>query len=218
MDRPALSREIADARGALVSTLASLTDENWSAPSLCDGWSVRDVVGHLLHQYDIYRAPYPRWAIVRARFRVNRFLATEARRVAAERSNSELLEQLGRAEYERTRFWGLTPWPQFALTEFVVHAQDIRRPLGVNDSPDVQHLTTAADVFAGRFRRSPLSRVFQPRLPEVRYEATDADWSHGSGPVTRGPLEAIVMVLAGRPVALDDLSGDGVEMLRRRVG
>lgn len=132
--------------------------------------------------------------------------------------HSELLEQLGRAEYERTRFWGLTPWPQFALTEFVVHAQDIRRPLGVNDSPDVQHLTTAADVFAGRFRRSPLSRVFQPRLPEVRYEATDADWSHGSGPVTRGPLEAIVMVLAGRPVALDDLSGDGVEMLRRRVG
>jgi uncharacterized protein (TIGR03083 family) len=216
--RSDLTEEITSARRSLVATLASLSEEAWARGSLCDGWAVRDVVGHLLHQYDIYRAPYPRAAVVRARFRINRFLAIEAKRYAFARSNPELVEDLRRAEYERTTFWRHTPWPEFALTEFVIHSQDIRRPLGIEDRPTTSELTIAAEVFAGGTRRpNPLRRVFQRKLPETHFQATDVEWSHGSGPLAQGPLEAIVMVLAGRPQALVDLSGDGVAPLERAL-
>ncbi|WP_405135926.1 hypothetical protein [Nocardia sp. NBC_01388] len=54
-------------------------------------------------------------------------------------------------------------------------------------------------------------------LKGLRWEATDADWSRGTGPVVRGPGEALVVAMAGRAAALDDLEGDGVPELRRRV-
>jgi hypothetical protein len=46
--------------------------------------------------------------------------------------------------------------------------------------------------------------------------ATDSEWTHGSGPAVSGPALALVMAMTGRPAALDDLSGDGVEILRQR--
>ncbi|MGX5654918.1 maleylpyruvate isomerase family mycothiol-dependent enzyme [Geodermatophilus nigrescens] len=38
----------------------------------------------------------------------------------------------------------------------------------------------------------------------------------GAGPLVRGPTLALVMATAGRAAFLDDLSGDGVEVLRAR--
>src|SRR5260221_8898425 len=35
-------------RDALIADLEGLTDEQWATPSLCTGWTVRDVVGHLI--------------------------------------------------------------------------------------------------------------------------------------------------------------------------
>ena len=34
-------------RSALASDLAALTEEQWSTPSLCSTWSVRDVLAHM---------------------------------------------------------------------------------------------------------------------------------------------------------------------------
>ena len=34
-------------RAALADDLATLTPEQWDAPSQCDGWTVRDVVAHM---------------------------------------------------------------------------------------------------------------------------------------------------------------------------
>jgi hypothetical protein len=47
--------------------------------------------------------------------------------------------------------------------------------------------------------------------------ATDLTWSRGDGPEIQGAGEAIVMAIGGRPAALDDLTGDGVEVLRTRL-
>jgi hypothetical protein len=47
--------------------------------------------------------------------------------------------------------------------------------------------------------------------------ATDMDWSHGSGPEVIGPAEALVMMMAGRLGALDDLSGEGKAVLATRA-
>src|SRR5665213_2449281 len=35
-------------RAALVADLGSLTDQQWATPSLCGGWTVRDVLGHMV--------------------------------------------------------------------------------------------------------------------------------------------------------------------------
>ncbi|MEU4559377.1 hypothetical protein AB0F72_13400 [Actinoplanes sp. NPDC023936] len=48
-------------------------------------------------------------------------------------------------------------------------------------------------------------------------EATDMDWSWGSGPLIRGTAEAVMLALTGRRAALADLSGDGVAELRSRT-
>ena len=49
---------------------------------------------------------------------------------------------------------------------------------------------------------------------ELRVElvAADRDWRFGSGAMVEGPAEAIIMALAGRPVA-SDLEGEGVAIL-----
>ena len=46
--------------------------------------------------------------------------------------------------------------------------------------------------------------------------ATDADWSHGTGPEVKGPILSLVMAMTGRKAADDDLAGDGVATLRSR--
>jgi hypothetical protein len=39
----------------------------------------------------------------------------------------------------------------------------------------------------------------------------------GEGPEVQGPSESILMAITGRAVALDELSGPGVEVLRQRA-
>ena len=214
MTREVLAAEIQGARQALVSTLQRLQPVEWDAPSLCELWSVGDVVGHIVHQYGLYKAPYrSALAFAGAGLRVNRFLATEAKRVSAGRSPDDLVAAVEEARYEQTLLWKIYPWPQFALTEFVVHAQDIRRALSISEVPSESQIAIAARVFARPARANP----FRTKLPAVRFEATDADWAYGDGPIARGPLEAIVMVLAGRAQAVNDLSGAGVALLRQAL-
>jgi hypothetical protein len=52
----------------------------------------------------------------------------------------------------------------------------------------------------------------------ISLRATDQDWSWGSGAELSGPSEALAMAVGGRYVALDDLAGEGVDVLRGRLG
>ena len=62
------------------------------------------------------------------------------------------------------------------------------------------------------------AKVVHPRggIADLRFEATDIDWSGGDGAVVTGPAEALLMAISGRPAALEDLSGDGLEELTSR--
>jgi hypothetical protein len=50
----------------------------------------------------------------------------------------------------------------------------------------------------------------QGRADELRLEAEDVGWTHGSGQVVRGPYGALLLALGGRSAGLAHLSGDGV--------
>ena len=55
------------------------------------------------------------------------------------------------------------------------------------------------------------------RIAGLTLRATDADWSTGTGPEVAGPALSLMLVIAGRPAALDDLSGEGLATLQARV-
>lgn len=40
-------------RDQLVTQLRDLTEPQWATPSLCGGWTVRDVAAHLLMPYEL---------------------------------------------------------------------------------------------------------------------------------------------------------------------
>ena len=101
---------------------------------------------------------------------------------------------------------------QIALTDGMIHQQDIRRALGIPRTIDSEHLCAALD-FA---RYAPTIRGAW-RARGVRLVATDLDWTHGKGPEVRGSGEALLMVMAGRRAALDDLTGPGKATLAQHI-
>jgi uncharacterized protein (TIGR03083 family) len=98
------------------------------------------------------------------------------------------------------------------LTEVFVHAEDIRRPLGIAHQYDPQAAVRVAEFLRG----SNLLIHGKSRAAGLRLRANDTDWSAGDGPDVEGPVMSLVLAVAGRPQAIDDLSGDGVETLRSR--
>jgi uncharacterized protein (TIGR03083 family) len=98
------------------------------------------------------------------------------------------------------------------LGETIVHAEDVRRPLGVRHDYDAAALARVAEFYG----RSNLILGGRKRVAGLTMRASDADWTAGSGPEVSGPLVSLVLATAGRKQALDDLSGPGVEILRSR--
>ena len=167
------SLELARAeRLAFADFLVGLTPEQWAAPSLCQGWTVRDV---------------------------------------ADRSTADLVGLL-RANAVPSRL-GAGFGGRVALTDNMIHQQDIRRPLGLARTIPAERLGVALDFV----RYAPTIRGAW-RVRGLRLVATDLDWTHGKGgPELRGAAEALLMTMAGRPNALLDLVGPGVPVLAARL-
>jgi len=192
-------------RAALVGDLAGLADEKWAVPSLCDGWSVEDVVAHMTAAASIAPA---RWvaSVIGARFDFD--LHNQTRLI--EHRGSTPAETLAnfRSIINSTKS---APGPAEAwLGEVVVHSEDIRRPLGISRSVPIETLTTVADFYARRNFAVPS----HTRAAGLRIEATDGPFAAGAGPLAQGRTLALVMVMAGRTSFCDELTGPGVGALR----
>ncbi|TML59838.1 MAG: hypothetical protein E6G17_10665 [Actinobacteria bacterium] len=123
------------------------------------------------------------------------------------------MRTLGPEERDRSVGGGVvaTLVPSIALADVLVHHQNIRRPLNrprIVPTERLLRVLDHPDPFA-----APRSRT-----RGLRFDATDVSWSRGDGPKVRGTGEAIAMAIAGRLAALDDLTGDGVRVLRTRLG
>jgi uncharacterized protein (TIGR03083 family) len=198
---------IHEEREVLAKDLSTLTDEQWATPSLCAGWTVRDVLGHMTATA---RMTPPKFfvALAGAGFRFSEMTAHE---VARETAGTPAQ---GLAEFRRyTRASTHPPGPATSwLGETVVHGTDIRRPLSLTRDYPEQALVQVADFFKG----SNLLIGAKKRITGLRLRATDATWSTGDGPEVTGPLLSLIMAMTGRQAVLGDLSGDGVAVLRDR--
>lgn len=194
-------------RRALAADLAGLSVEQWTTPSLCSGWTVHDVLAHLVSTAKL-TPPAFFAGLLGSGFDFNRFTA---KRIAAEGAGgpAATLEAFRAVENSTSAPPGpRTSW----LGEVLVHGEDIRRPLGIAHDYPVASVTTVTEFYAG----SNVLIGGKRRVGGVTLTATDTDWSHGSGPTAAGPARALMLATAGRKAALDELTGPGVEILRGR--
>jgi uncharacterized protein (TIGR03083 family) len=192
----------------LVDGLAALPAPDWSRPSLCAGRSVRDVVGHLIATASM-TPPQFFAKLAGSGFSFERMTGKEIERVTAGRTDADLVATMRSLISARKAPPGpATSW----LGETIVHGEDIFRALGGYHQHPVDHVVAVADFY----RKSNLLIGSKRRIAGVTLRATDTDWQHGDGPLASGPILALVMAMTGRTVALEDLSGDGVAVLRGR--
>jgi uncharacterized protein (TIGR03083 family) len=195
-------------RAALADDLEKLPAADWDRPSLCAGWTVRHVVAHIVATATL-TPPAFFVKLARSGFRFPRMVQAEIDRLAAAHDPAGLVAALRSRVHARTAPPGPTvSW----LGETIVHGEDVFRALGGYRSHPVEHLTTVADFYKG----SNMLIGTRNRIAGVALRATDAEWRHGTGPEAAGPMVALVLAMTGRRAALDDLTGDGVAVLRGR--
>jgi uncharacterized protein (TIGR03083 family) len=194
-------------REALVADLGTITDEQWAAPSLCAGWTVRDVLGHMIATAKM-TPPKFLVSFAGAGFNFNKMTAKGvAREVTASPADG-----LGafRSHLKDTTH---PPGPVEAmLGEAVIHSADIRKPLGISRDYPEEALNRVADFYCA----SNLIVGAKQRIDGLTLRATDTGWSAGSGPEVTGPHLSLILAMTGRSAVLGDLGGDGLATLRSR--
>src|SRR6478609_829695 len=114
-------------RGRTADLLEGLSDEEWRQPSLCQGWTVRDVAAHLtLQQVGLGTGIALAITHPQGLGSVNRMIQISARS-QAERPVDQLIVQIRAMIGSRRHNIGLTCME--TLTDILVHGQDIAIPL-----------------------------------------------------------------------------------------
>jgi uncharacterized protein (TIGR03083 family) len=194
-------------RAALAADLEGLSDEQWSTPSTCGGWTVRDVLAHMTAAA-VTTAPKFFSGLVSTGFKFNKL---QDRNIARLRGESPRATLDGfKAQINSSKH---PPGPNDTwLGETIVHAEDIRRPLEITH----EYPAAAAAQVADSYKGSNLIIGAKRRIEGLHLQATDYDWSHGTGPDVAGPMVSLLIAMTGRKGVLDELTGDGVATLRSR--
>lgn len=195
-------------RRRLVHDLAPLRTEEWDTPSLCAGWSIHDVLAHLVDSASNGRLAFV-GSMVRARGDFHRANAQGVRRHRRDDPQQTLAAL--REAISLTR----TPPAHRAtrLVEAIVHGEDIRRPLGLEgDYPHDGVLAALAHQL-----RTPLSfDGGRERAAGLRLVAVEGGSTWGDGPEVRGAAIDLLMAVSGRPLAPRVLRGAGAATLTQR--
>ncbi|MGC0327325.1 uncharacterized protein (TIGR03083 family) [Streptomyces sp. SAI-170] len=190
----------------IADLLEELAPAEWEQESLCRGWRVRDVAGHLALVPTIST-----WDMVavapRARFNPDRINTVLARR-HGDRDPADLITAI-RAHAD-TRRTARVLDTRNALFDAIVHSQDIALPLARRFPVPAEH------------SREGLRRVWamgwpfhaERHLAGFTLRATDTDWTVGDGPEIAGPALALLLLSTGRTACLDALQGAGADRLK----
>jgi uncharacterized protein (TIGR03083 family) len=207
LDRTAANRR------TVADLVAHLDDDQLATPSLCAGWTCRDVLGHLVMSLEL---GFARFLLEVARDRGRAGVTSDR---LAHAYGARPVEQLVRVLRDRSGASlsppGVGPLGPFA--DSCIHMRDVAIPLGLRTTAPSQDWVR---VLA--FLTTPRARAagFLPRgrLDGLRLVATDRPWTWGSGAEVTGPAEALALAVSGRRVGLAELGGDGLPLLRERLG
>ena len=206
MERDDIFALIAVERRRVADLFEGLDDWQWGTQSLCSGWTVREVAGHLVVPFNVSGARFVLGVLTSGSF--HRY-STKVARQQAGRPTAELVATL--RDHADDRFVPPGSGPLAPLTDLAVHCRDVARPLALETSASPEAwLAVLGFLVSPRARRGFVPRG---RISGLHLAATDQHWESGQGPAVRGTCEALAMAVAGRPSALADLEGDGVVAL-----
>ena len=204
---PDLWDTIAAERTALADDLAGLTPAQWDTPSLCAGWTVRDIVAHLSATASLNPATFF-LNMAKAGFSFDRFANGQIAKHRGPDPAATLNEFRGLQNSTSAPPGPKTSW----LGELVIHGADVRRPLGIPHTYPPAAVREVIDFYKG----SNMLIGSKNRVAGLALSATDQDWQHGRGEPVEGPLLSLLLAMTGRAAACDDLAGPGVPTLRSR--
>ena len=200
-------------RQAIVSLLRSLEPWEWTTPSLCDRWTVREVAAHLTMPL------LGKWELAGLVLRhpggTNHLIREGSIELARRYDTDQLTDRLTRLVGMHRPFPGLTC--REALIDAVGHTLDMCIPLGRHvDIPALEVAEAANRVLSYHGRGK--AKVFRSLpLAGFRLTATDYTWSTGSGPEITGSITDLFLLLTGRTVRIGELHGPGAAELRGAV-
>jgi uncharacterized protein (TIGR03083 family) len=192
---------------------ATLTVDEWAAPSLCAAWTNHAVLAHLVIGY----GTGPGVVVAEMRRKRGSFDNANAeisRHLAERRSPTELLHDFAGLIHRPAGMGRYFP-RALLLGDHVTHELDIL--FAIDREP-----TTSPDALTAVLNTQvSLPNPFVPAFRNsrgLRIKATDVAWAHGRrGPEVYGRAADLVSVLGNRPRALDRLQGDGVAVLAARL-
>lgn len=189
-DEDHIASETFEERGRLVRMLRSLSEEQWSASSACDGWQVREVVAHMTMPYRM-RGPRFLFGLLRHRFRFDEFADHAAKADTERMTDRDLLAALE----DNVR----NPWRPpgggaiGALSHDVIHGLDITEAVGFEPAPVERIRLVLENTGPRNFD------YFGVDLTDHRFLCTDIDWQLGSGTVEhRLSAKDLLLTVTGR--------------------
>lgn len=199
----------------IADLIDKIEDDEFDRDSLCAGWKVRDVIGHMSYGHTTPVVPLLK-GVAKYKGNLNKGSFEASKEFAADKSPDELRRfwrgELAEKHTERGIARVIKKHEGFL--DHLIHNQDIRRPLGRPRQIPEERLLAALDLLPKV--KTPLFAT-KGTVAGLRWQATDVPWSHGEGSLVEGPGEALILAAAGRAATLDELSGPGVEVLRSRL-
>ena len=188
MDSDEVWQHIDEERTWVADLLESLPAAAWEQPSLCAGWTVRDVGAHLTFAHARVRDVL--WPAVRTGLSYNGMINYTA--LHSPLTHEQIVATLRGFVGSRRKAPLISELEP--LIDILVHTQDICIPLGVEHAMPVDAAVAAADrVLTTR----GIMQLWKPPRG-TRLVATDAEWSYGTGPVREAPIQAHLLTLTGR--------------------
>ena len=173
----------------LASSLVSAGPSAWDADSLCEGWQVLHLIAHMTMPARLSPDDFGA-EMAAARGDFTAMSNTVALR-DGDLPEDELLDQL--------RSPALAAWQPpgggatGALAHAVIHASDVTVPLGLAGAAPIEAALAVLDAVTDSG-----GSLFGVVLSGTRLEATDADWSWGSGSLIRADAASLAALLGGR--------------------
>jgi uncharacterized protein (TIGR03083 family) len=183
--------------------------EEWSAKSLSEAWSVKDVSAHMLVIPTMSKGQVFR-AFAGSGFNLDKMNTKLVKKLTAAMSPEEIVAATRSSAGSKSTPPGLNL--PGAFTELVVHANDVAEVVGrpVNFE--------TADYVACLNHLKGVQAVFgtKKRIEGLTLRATDTDWATGGGAKVEGSAKDLLLAMASRPIAFARLTGDGVTTLASR--